>query len=300
MPKDFVYLRDVDPTIQQDMRYAGSKNFTGRPVPGYDAPECVLVRQAAEALRGADFRARTALLKRVGALLRKLIDAGVMHGDLHFGNILVRGDRLCLTDMHDVRIVRGPLRGRRAFALAASLLGSLNWTVSTAEGARLIRAAGFRRHDEWREIHEALRADRMRYVRSRARHSLRGGAGYVRATADGCRVTLRRIRPAWPSWPCSPSWASGAAWRCASAKAFRCRAGSAEVRPARWRPWWQPTPRSARTHRRKPSSAALSKASDWAPDPRMRTTSHPRSAAAWCWCAGPARQTSCGCRSPTG
>lgn len=51
MPKDFVYLRDVDPTIQQDMRYAGSKNFTGRPAPGYDAGECVLVRQAAEALK---------------------------------------------------------------------------------------------------------------------------------------------------------------------------------------------------------------------------------------------------------
>ncbi|MGH6866000.1 MAG: M15 family metallopeptidase [Methyloceanibacter sp.] len=51
MPEGFVYLRDVDPTIQQDIRYAGSNNFTARPVPGYDAAECVLVRQAAEALR---------------------------------------------------------------------------------------------------------------------------------------------------------------------------------------------------------------------------------------------------------
>jgi zinc D-Ala-D-Ala dipeptidase len=51
MPKDFVYLRDIDPTIQQDMRYAGSENFTGHPVPGYDAPECVLVKPAAEALK---------------------------------------------------------------------------------------------------------------------------------------------------------------------------------------------------------------------------------------------------------
>ena len=49
MPKDFVYLRDVDPTIEQDMRYASANNFTGAKVPGYDAPECVLVRQAAEA-----------------------------------------------------------------------------------------------------------------------------------------------------------------------------------------------------------------------------------------------------------
>jgi D-alanyl-D-alanine dipeptidase len=51
MPADFVYLHDVDPSIQQDMRYAGSDNFTEHPVPGYDAPECVLVRQAAEALK---------------------------------------------------------------------------------------------------------------------------------------------------------------------------------------------------------------------------------------------------------
>jgi D-alanyl-D-alanine dipeptidase len=51
MPKDFVYLADVDPTIAQDMRYAGSDNFTSHSVPGYDAPECVLVRQAAEALK---------------------------------------------------------------------------------------------------------------------------------------------------------------------------------------------------------------------------------------------------------
>ncbi len=53
MPKDFVYLRDVDPTIEQDMRYAGGDNFTRRSVPGYDAPECILVREAAEALKAA-------------------------------------------------------------------------------------------------------------------------------------------------------------------------------------------------------------------------------------------------------
>lgn len=51
MPKDFVYLADIDPTIRQDMRYAGTNNFTGKPVPGYDAAECVLVREAAEALK---------------------------------------------------------------------------------------------------------------------------------------------------------------------------------------------------------------------------------------------------------
>jgi zinc D-Ala-D-Ala dipeptidase len=65
MPKDFVYLHDVDPTIAQDMRYAGPHNFTGKPVPGYAGAECVLARQAAEALKvvQADLRAKRLSLK---------------------------------------------------------------------------------------------------------------------------------------------------------------------------------------------------------------------------------------------
>jgi D-alanyl-D-alanine dipeptidase len=65
MPKAFVYLSDIDPSIEQDMRYAGADNFTGRTVPGYDAPECVLVRQAAEALKAvqADVKAKGLSLK---------------------------------------------------------------------------------------------------------------------------------------------------------------------------------------------------------------------------------------------
>jgi D-alanyl-D-alanine dipeptidase len=50
LPAGFVYLRDVEPSIAQDMRYASSDNFTGHPLPGYDAAECVLRRDVAEAL----------------------------------------------------------------------------------------------------------------------------------------------------------------------------------------------------------------------------------------------------------
>lgn len=57
LPQGYVYLRDVAPAIVQDMRYAGVSNFTGKPVPGYNAPECVLKRGAAEALRRAQARA---------------------------------------------------------------------------------------------------------------------------------------------------------------------------------------------------------------------------------------------------
>jgi D-alanyl-D-alanine dipeptidase len=50
LPAGFVYLGDVEPSIAQDMRYAGSDNFTGHPLPGYGAGECVLRRDVAVAL----------------------------------------------------------------------------------------------------------------------------------------------------------------------------------------------------------------------------------------------------------
>src|ERR1700694_4944900 len=50
LPKGFVYLHDIDPTIVQDIRYAGSHNFVGRPIRGYLAAECILSASAANAL----------------------------------------------------------------------------------------------------------------------------------------------------------------------------------------------------------------------------------------------------------
>ena len=52
-PPGFVRLADVAPGIEQDIRYAGSNNFTGAPVPGYAAPQCWLRREAAQALARA-------------------------------------------------------------------------------------------------------------------------------------------------------------------------------------------------------------------------------------------------------
>jgi len=59
IPKGFVYLKDVAPSILQDMRYAGYHNFVGRPIKGYHAKACILTRQAAKALA----RVQTTLLK---------------------------------------------------------------------------------------------------------------------------------------------------------------------------------------------------------------------------------------------
>jgi len=65
LPAGFVHLRDVAPTIVQDIRYAGAFNFTGARVPGYRAAECILWRPAAEALARAQER-----LKAEGFLLK--------------------------------------------------------------------------------------------------------------------------------------------------------------------------------------------------------------------------------------
>ena len=45
LPGGFVYLRDIDPTIIQDIRYATSNNFVGHPLAGYQAAECVVKRE---------------------------------------------------------------------------------------------------------------------------------------------------------------------------------------------------------------------------------------------------------------
>ncbi|MBZ9732631.1 M15 family metallopeptidase [Mesorhizobium sp. CA18] len=50
LPAGFVRLADIDPTIRQDIRYAGLENFLHRKADGYEAPVCILTAQAAKAL----------------------------------------------------------------------------------------------------------------------------------------------------------------------------------------------------------------------------------------------------------
>ena len=50
IPKEFVYLSNFDPDIQQIPMYAGENNFLGRPVNGYLANEIILTEKAAIAL----------------------------------------------------------------------------------------------------------------------------------------------------------------------------------------------------------------------------------------------------------
>lgn len=49
-PSSFVDAATVVPGLIVEMRYAGAHNFTARPVDGYEAPHCLLTREAAAAL----------------------------------------------------------------------------------------------------------------------------------------------------------------------------------------------------------------------------------------------------------
>lgn len=49
-PDAFVDARTLVPGLVAEMRYAGPHNFVGRPIAGYEAPVCLLTRQAAERL----------------------------------------------------------------------------------------------------------------------------------------------------------------------------------------------------------------------------------------------------------
>jgi D-alanyl-D-alanine dipeptidase len=49
-PPAFVDAASVVPGLMADIRYAGSHNFTGRPIDGYETPRCLLTREAADAL----------------------------------------------------------------------------------------------------------------------------------------------------------------------------------------------------------------------------------------------------------
>lgn len=51
LPDGFVYVDEVIPSIQQDLRYFGNNNFVGRPIYGYRANRAILTKSAASALR---------------------------------------------------------------------------------------------------------------------------------------------------------------------------------------------------------------------------------------------------------
>ncbi len=50
LPKGFVYLDEIDSSIQFSLRYLGNDNFIGKPIEGYLAERIIMSESAAEAL----------------------------------------------------------------------------------------------------------------------------------------------------------------------------------------------------------------------------------------------------------
>jgi D-alanyl-D-alanine dipeptidase len=50
LPKGFVDITEVIPNVLLEIRYHGEHNFLGTRVDGYEAPKCILTREAADAL----------------------------------------------------------------------------------------------------------------------------------------------------------------------------------------------------------------------------------------------------------
>ena len=78
LPDGFAFLRDIDPSILADIRYAGSNNFTGRPLAGYGAAECVVKRDVGLALKRV--QAELALRKLSLKMLDCYRPARAVHG----------------------------------------------------------------------------------------------------------------------------------------------------------------------------------------------------------------------------
>ncbi len=62
---NFVDIKEVDPSIVVDGRYATNLNFTGKVVPGYKASKCLLTPEAAQALASAQV-----MLKSMGLSIK--------------------------------------------------------------------------------------------------------------------------------------------------------------------------------------------------------------------------------------
>lgn len=56
LPRGFVYLHQIDPSIHYHIGFATSKNFTGHPLKGYAGTQVICTREAALALAGAQKR----------------------------------------------------------------------------------------------------------------------------------------------------------------------------------------------------------------------------------------------------
>lgn len=165
---------------------------------GVDAPEPVAwARRGGESflftreipgarpLREGPWTRRT--LEELAAFARRIHDAGILHGDLHVGNILRAQGRLWLVDVHRAVALDRLTPAERAASLGFLLLSFVTF-VGRTDAMRFVRACGA----DPREVDRAFREARERYWRDRQSRTRRTGSDFE--ALDG--LILRRPYPA--------------------------------------------------------------------------------------------------------
>jgi tRNA A-37 threonylcarbamoyl transferase component Bud32 len=119
------------------------------------------------------------LATALGTLVRRLLDSGFEHQDLHVGNILVRDRTLYVMDVHRARRSSRLPRSRRMGTIAFTAMSFLELRPLT-DVARFLNGAGLRRHEEWETVWDLLRRALHRYYAGREKRCVEGGRGFGR------------------------------------------------------------------------------------------------------------------------
>ncbi len=153
-----------------------------------------------EALRAAGPE-RRGLLRALGELVARMHAAGLVHRDLHGGNVLVGAPGPVLLDLQHARASRS----RRArLRDVGSLDYSLSQALTMADRIRLRAAAlglarpfGLRARRRLRAVGRACRTRARRHASSRTRRALRPGRRFARLRIGGLRgMRVREIASA--------------------------------------------------------------------------------------------------------
>ncbi len=108
-------------------------------IPGAAPLDKLIEQELGAVANGEAFRRKRELLRKVAIQVSGLHAAGVLHGDLHGGNILRSGGELFLIDLHRAR-VRGTLSSRRRVANVAQFLAHLRGLVTWGDRMRFVAA----------------------------------------------------------------------------------------------------------------------------------------------------------------
>lgn len=177
LPSGFVYLSDIDDAVVQDMRYAGSANFTHAPVAGYQAAECILTAKAAKALAQVQ---RDLLRRKLGLKVWdcyrpvKAVDAFVAWAGSGRGF-----DKTHYPHVSRDRLIAEGYIGRRSGHSSGS---TVDVTLVSLDGGDIDMGTGFDffdplSHTESTGISQAVRANRALLRQAMQKHGFRN---YVR------------------------------------------------------------------------------------------------------------------------